>query len=596
MVSTLQWVLLGLVIYWAAVLFADRNDYLPEFVGTQGPILTLHTRRGREFLNWLAGPKRFWRAWSNVGVGIALVVMAGSFAYLMTAAYLVVQNPVQNTVSNPKNFLVIPGVNDFLPLSATPSIVFGLAVGLVVHEGGHGLLSRVEDIEIESMGLALLAVLPIGAFVEPNEAQRREKSRGAQTRMFAAGVTNNFAITVVVYALLFGPIIASLSVAPGAAVAGAFPGSPAADAGIGDGDRITAIDGVDVEDNDALSAVLANNTDDTVTVEVDGSRTERIDRTVLVTEAIEDGPADVAVNDTVVAVNGTPVNTTAGFYDAVEASPGPVSMTVEDPAGERRTTEFVAGAAVLVLDGDPLEAAGAPAGESVVVTHADGERVVDTRELVEYVSARDPGTTVELTAYVDGERTPYEVELGNQNGGGFLGVRPISGTTGIVATDFGVQLYPTETLLSSLDDDAGAGDAGPVERFFGAMLGTLFLPFASVVPLSALQYNFAGFQGPVTNFFVAEGGPLSGLGADVLFVLATVTFWTGWINVQLGFFNCIPAFPLDGGHILRTSTEAVLSRLPFEPKRKHVRYVTTSVGLTMLASLLAIVVVPSLLG
>jgi membrane-associated protease RseP (regulator of RpoE activity) len=127
------------------------------------------------------------------------------------------------------------------------------------------------------------------------------------------------------------------------------------------------------------------------------------------------------------------------------------------------------------------------------------------------------------------------------------------------------------------------------------MVGTLILPFASAFGAFNLPLNFAGFQGPITNFYVASGGPLSFLGADAVFVLANLAFWTGWINVQLGFFNCIPAFPLDGGHILRTSTEAIISRLPIDPKRRHVRYVTTSVGVTMLVCLLAMVVVPSLL-
>jgi len=596
MVSTLQWVLLGVVVYWLAVFYADRNGLLPSFIGTQGPILTLHTKRGRKFLNWLAGPKRFWRAWANVGVGVALVVMLGSFLALLFTAVQVAQDPAQQTVSNPKNFLVIPGLNDFLPLSAAPGIVFGLAVGLIVHEGGHGLLSRVEDIEIESMGLALLAILPVGAFVEPNEQQRREKTRGAQTRMFAAGVTNNFVVSILVYAVLFGPIVASLSVAPGAAVAGTFPGSPAADADVGQGDRITAVAGTTVETNDDLEDAFAAADDDVVDVEVNDDETRTVDRRVLVTPNVSNGPAALNVNDTIVAVNGTPVDTEAEFEQALRETEGSAAVTVSRN-GTETTTEFVAGAYVTVLEDGPFADAGAPGGESIVVTHADGERIVDADALVSYVEQRDPGSEITLTAYHDGEREPYTVTLGDQDGGGFLGVRPVPGTTGIDVTDFGAQLYPADRYLAVLGNDgASSGSAAtPIQEFFRLILGTIYLPFAGVIPALGLPFNFAGFQGVITNFYVAEGGPLSGLGTDAVFWLANLAFWTGWVNIQLGFFNCIPAFPLDGGHILRTSTEAVVSRLPIDPKRRHVRYVTTTVGVTMLVSLLAMVFVPNFL-
>ncbi|MFC6729008.1 site-2 protease family protein, partial [Natronoarchaeum mannanilyticum] len=213
---SLVWIAAGVLGYWVLLqLLADRG-WLPDYVGLQGPITTLHTQRGKILLNRLARYKRFWRAWSNLGVGVALVVMVGSFVMLILVGITAVMSPQPTAVNQPRNVLVIPGVNDFLPLSMAPEILFGLLVALVVHEGGHGLLCRVEDIEISSMGLATLSVIPIGAFVEPDEESQRAASRGGKTRMFAAGVTNNFAITLVAFALLFGPVAGAISVAPGA--------------------------------------------------------------------------------------------------------------------------------------------------------------------------------------------------------------------------------------------------------------------------------------------------------------------------------------------------------------------------------------------
>jgi hypothetical protein len=150
MVSTLTLVLAGVLLYTVVAMALRARGMLPSYVRVQGPITTIHTQRGKAFLDWLAGPKRFWRAWGNFGVGIALVVMVGSFLAVVFAAYSSVTSPQQTAITEPQNVLVIPGVNEFLPLSAAPEIVFGLLVGLVVHEGGHGLLCRVGDIDIDS--------------------------------------------------------------------------------------------------------------------------------------------------------------------------------------------------------------------------------------------------------------------------------------------------------------------------------------------------------------------------------------------------------------------------------------------------------------
>src|SRR6056297_660929 len=104
--NTLIWVLVGVFAYSFIGFFLKSRGILPSSVRVQGPLTTLHTKRGRDFLDWLARPKRFWRAWSNIGVGITLVVMVGTFALLLFQGLSILRNPPAPTqVNQPQNFL-----------------------------------------------------------------------------------------------------------------------------------------------------------------------------------------------------------------------------------------------------------------------------------------------------------------------------------------------------------------------------------------------------------------------------------------------------------------------------------------------------------
>ncbi len=584
-----------LVGYTVAAYLLKARGLLPSSVRLSGPLTTIHTTRGRVLLTRLARPKRFWRAWSNVGVGIALVVMGGSFALLVAQAAAILQNPPEPTqVTQPRNFLVIPGVNDFLPLSVAPEILLGLLVGLVVHEGGHGLLCRVEDIDIESMGLVSLAVVPIGAFVEPSEESQRRADRGARTRMFAAGVTNNFVIAAVGFALLFGPVIGAITVAPGVPVADAFGGTPADAAGIDQGDRVTAIEGRSIATEADLEAALAATEASTVSVTVDDERTVSVDRSLVVVGSVGGSPANLTVDPRgdpirVTAVEGTPVSTRAGFERVVENQ---TVATVETSAGTRT---FPVGVYVAVSEGGALDAAGAPV-ETTVVTHVDGARVTDQRELTAALDDTTAGERIAVETYRDGERQSYEATLdADDDGSGLLGVGVFEGTSGVVLDDFGVEAYPAGTYLELLGGDGGPGATSPIGTG-----GSLLLPIfvALILPLASFVLgvpNFPGFTGYWTAFYDVQG-PLGVTGEPAVFLTANVLFWAAWVNLQLGLFNCIPGYPLDGGRILRTGTEAIVSRLPVADRDRVVSTITTGIGLTMLASLLLLVFGPSLLN
>ncbi|ELZ92905.1 S2P family metalloprotease [Haloferax mucosum ATCC BAA-1512] len=595
--NTLLWILAGFIAYSLLATLLRTRGILPEYVRVQGPLMTVHTRRGRELLDRLATPKRFWRAWSNIGLGIALVIMVGTFVLLVYQAVFILNNPPAPTqVNQPQNFLVIPGVNDFLPLSVAPEILFGLLVGLVVHEGGHGVLSRVEGIDVESMGIVLLTILPVGAFVEPSEESQRRADRGGKSRMFAAGVTNNFAVTLVAFALLFGPVIGSISVAPGVAVSGAYAGSPADVAGIASGDRVTAIEGTPVNTTQELDAALLDAEDQTISVEVDGEQTVSVARELVVAGSVAGNPANLTVESDddpirVTAVNGTAVSTLAEFQAAV----GDSRFARLDTSAGERTIPVGAYITNIAVDQPLFNATNTT--EPLIITSLGGERIASSTDLQEALDRTEPGQTVPVEVYQDGSVQTYDVTLAEnpQDGNGFLGVNIFQGTSGLLLTDFGTQEYPAGTYLSLLGGDGGDESGGVASALSGSPLQlvyvSLLLPLASVVIGIP---NFPGFTGDIINFYQV-GGPFGFLGGGV-FLLANLLFWTAWINLQLGLFNCIPGYPLDGGRILRTAAEAVVSRLPVDDRHTMVRTITTSIGLTMLASLLLMIFGPTVLG
>ena len=587
--STLLWVLVGILLYTSAAMALNARGLLPSSFKVSGPIVTIHTKRGREFLEWLATPKRLWRAWGNFGIGIALVIMVGSFLTVLLSAISTLMQPQAAGLIRPQDALVIPGVNQFLPWEAAIDILIGLLVGLIVHEGGHGLLCRVEDIKIESMGVAFLAFIPMGAFVQPDEESQTAADRGGKTRMFAAGVTNNFLVTAISFVLLFALVGSLITVVPGVAIGGALPGSAAQEAGIERGDVLIGVDGEEIESESEFTAALET-ADRQVTVDRKDAESVTVERSLIVTRAVVDGPIETGTE--IKYVDGEAVFTASSFAAAIEG------REVVELGTDQGTVRLPIGTFASTVPGDePLGAAGAP--DTPTIVHSlGGEPTPNHEALSDVLSETTPGETVEVVVYHDtdspwdGERNSYEVTLDEHptEDHGFLGVGGIqAGTSGVVVDDFGIDTYPAEYYHATLGG-SGWGD-DPVTTFVSRTFTVLVLPFMNIIDPN-IGYNFAGFNGDISNFY-SVSGPLS---AGLVFGLVNVLFWTGWVNINLGIFNCIPSYPLDGGHILRSCVEATLSRLPGDASSATVGAITAGISVTMIVSLLALLFLPWLLS
>lgn len=577
MVGTLWVVVAGVIVYSLVATLLSWRGLLPEGVEATGPLVTLRSARLRPALSWLARPARLWRVFTTAGVAVVVALGAVMTAGVVFAAVITLSAPGSSPVRSPGTALVVPGVNEFLPLAAAPELLAGILVGLVVHEGCHGVLCYVEDIPVKDVGLVLLAVLPIGAFVQP--AEEETDDHAGWVRMFAAGPASNLIVTAVAFGLLL-VLLGAIVPASGVAVGGTTDGGPAAGAGVERGDVLVAVDGRPVANATAFDDAMAA-ADPTVRIRRADGATVTVRREVVVLAS--GGPLDLPRGTTIQAVNGTVVRTVDAARAALESRPvarlNTTNGTVTTPVG-------LSG---VVSEGGGLAAAGADPGDRVVVVAAGGRRVLDGADLEAALANATVGEPLSVTAYLGGQRRSLTVRpTAGPGGEPLVGMVPDPGVAGLVVTDFGIGVYPADRYLDVL---AGGGAPG-ARSLLGRLVAFLTLPLSALVGLA--PYNFAGFLDPTVNAF-ALTGPLAGLGG-VVFTLANVCYWLAWLNVQVALFNCLPMWPLDGGRMLRHGVESAAERAGADRPDRVALAGTAAVGVVVVGLLLAVLLAPALLS
>lgn len=197
---------IGFVIIWVlALLFRDKLK-----IDIEGPILMRRTQRLRGFIDSVANRSpRFWRWSMNVGLPVAVFFMGLMLILIIVSLETLIQAP---SVAILLPGVDIPGSPIFVPLGYG---IIALMTVIVVHEFGHGIISRVEGVRIKSIGVLLLAVLP-GAFVEPDEEDIEKSKRISKLRIYAAGSVFNLVLAAVsLIIVLFITVLIISSISPG---------------------------------------------------------------------------------------------------------------------------------------------------------------------------------------------------------------------------------------------------------------------------------------------------------------------------------------------------------------------------------------------
>jgi membrane-associated protease RseP (regulator of RpoE activity) len=246
-------VLILLVAIYAAIAFViSRNKLWEEHIVFYGPIMAIRTNRVAFFDKFI--PLRtFFRIYGTAGV-IAVIIVSVFITVMLfiSIRYTLIVQPEPTGIYKPQNILLLPGLNEYVP--STFAVWLAFIITIVVHEFGHAILCRVEGIKVRTMG-ALIAVIPIGFFVEPDEEELEKMQGMPKVRMFGAGITNNLVVGFSCFVLL---ILCMGLVSPLASpvVEGIYKDYPAEKAGIPPGSLVTAINGVPVSSRGDVSNFL----------------------------------------------------------------------------------------------------------------------------------------------------------------------------------------------------------------------------------------------------------------------------------------------------------------------------------------------------
>jgi membrane-associated protease RseP (regulator of RpoE activity) len=267
----LFWYVLALLIIfaWTAVMlalamtkFKDRLE--ARGVSLAGPFILWKTNKGKKLIEGVAEKRARLVEWYGkatvVVTGIAMVTM---FTFLVWAAILAIERLKQFDLE-PHMLLGLPGLNPLIPLWYG---IFALAVAMVVHEFSHGILSALAKVKIKSLGL-LFFILPMGAFVEPDEEELKKIDKKKRVRMYSAGPASNIIVAAICSVIFSVILMGSVHpVAPGAGITNVEEGSAADLSGLEAGMVMVSFNGVPVDEyQDFSRAVGTTRANQTVAV------------------------------------------------------------------------------------------------------------------------------------------------------------------------------------------------------------------------------------------------------------------------------------------------------------------------------------------
>ncbi len=431
---------------------------------------------------------------------------------------------------------------------------FLLVIGVLVtvHEFGHFWVARRVGVRVLrfSVGFGrpllkrtgadgteyVLAAIPLGGYVKMLDEREGSVAEGdldqafnrkplwARNAVIAAGPAFNFALAIVAYWLVF--VIGATEVRP--IIGPVTPETPAAEAGLMEGDEF---------------------------LRVDGARVKAWDQVVM---TILDAPDNEPVRVEVARGDGPPVNLSLDLTDTrLLDEQGEVlqriGLTPWQPTIEPVIDE--------VVSGSSAGEGGLQPGDHIL--RADGTEMGSWRSLVAFVRER-PQTPVDLTIERDGRTLERSVTLGSRGEGdqliGVLGVTP--------------RVPPG--LFDDLRHEVRYGPVAAMGEAMESSWRAVTLTIDVLIKMVIGEASVKNLSGPINIAQYAGDSVSLGLIPFLKFLAI--------VSISLGILNLMPVPVLDGGHLLYNTIEWVRGR----PLSEAAQGLGQQIGLALLFMLMTL--------
>ena len=210
------------IVYFLLLYYLKKKKIENNLFIINGPLILIRSSLLLNFIHKISKKNYIWKIFSILGISLLYIGMIFMLWMIYNMDYFMILNiyskmiPKITIFNKFHNIILIPGVNDMIPFSWG---IIALIITLIIHELSHSVICFNEKVNVKSIGL-LIFIIPIGGFAEPDEKELYKEKYSLKInkkelnnikikrlKILSSGVMGNFLIAIITFTILFGPIL-----------------------------------------------------------------------------------------------------------------------------------------------------------------------------------------------------------------------------------------------------------------------------------------------------------------------------------------------------------------------------------------------------